>query len=120
MATPSFFRRCSRGENFFDVCGGERGSRLIEDEDLRLAGQRLGDFDHLTARQGKFTHGRGGVDVFCAGAGQCLKRQFALGLAVDQPIARRRICRNDVVGHSEIGNERQFLEDADNAMGIGL
>jgi hypothetical protein len=31
--------------------GGERGGRLVEDEDARTARQRLGDLDHLPARQ---------------------------------------------------------------------
>ncbi len=38
-------------EHFGDVSGGERRSRLVENEDARLASQRLGDLHHLPAGQ---------------------------------------------------------------------
>jgi hypothetical protein len=47
-------------------------------------------------------------------------RQRFLGLAplrppIDQSEATRRIADGDVVGHRQIGDEREFLEDAGNA-----
>ena len=38
-------------EDLGDVGGGQRRGRLVEDQDARLARQRLGDLDHLPARQ---------------------------------------------------------------------
>ncbi len=34
-----------------DVGGGERRGRLVEDQELGVAAERLGDLDHLAARQ---------------------------------------------------------------------
>ena len=42
---------------------GQRRGRLVEDQDARLAGQRLGDLDHLPARQRQVLDQRERMDV---------------------------------------------------------
>src|SRR5882724_2174529 len=40
----------------------------------------------------------------------------ALGGAIDQAEAARRVGDGDIVGHRQVGQQRQFLEDADDAL----
>ena len=59
------------------------------------------------------------MDVF----GACTQQRFLghapLRLAVDQPETARRVADCDVVRDREIGDQRQFLEDARDAGRIG-
>ena len=56
-----------------------------------LARQRLGDLDHLPARQRQVLDQRQRVDVGGAGAGERLLGDAALGAAVDHAEARGRV-----------------------------
>ncbi len=59
--------------DFFDVRARQGGGRLVEDEKLRLLAERLGDFDHLAARQRQIAHAQQRIDVLAADFGkQCL------------------------------------------------
>ena len=84
-----------------------------------LARQRLGDLDDLPARQRQVLDRRQRMDVLAAGARQRLLGDAALRPAVDQAEALRRIADDDIVGDRQVGNQRQLLEDADNAGGHG-
>ena len=42
--------------DLLDVGAGQRRSRLVEDQQLRLLAERLGDLDHLAARQRQVAH----------------------------------------------------------------
>ena len=66
------------GEDLGDVGGGQRRGRLVEDQDARLARQRLGDLDHLPARQRQVLDQRQRMDVLGAGARQRLLGDAAL------------------------------------------
>ena len=59
------------------------------------------------------------MNVVGAGTCQRLFSQPALGLAVDQPEAARRVADRDVVRHREVGYQRQFLKDAYDTGRIG-
>jgi len=107
------------GKNLGHVGRGERRRGLIKNQDARLAGQRLGDFHHLAARQGKVLHEGKGMNVFGSGPGQSLFGDLALPGAVNHAEARGRIADHDIVGDRKIGNEREFLKNADDACLIG-
>ena len=62
---------------------------------------------------------RVGVDVVAADARQRVLGDAALRPAVDHAEARGRVGDDDVVGHRQIGDQREFLEDADDAGGVG-
>ena len=79
------------GEDLGHVGGGQRRGRLVEDQDARLARQRLGDLDHLPARQRQVLDQRQRMDVVGAGARQRLLGDAALRPAVDQ-------CRSGAAG----------------------
>ena len=102
-------------EHLGDVRRGQRRGRLVENEDARLARQRLGDLDHLPARQRQILDRRQRMDVRRAGARERLLGDAPLRAPVDQAEAQRRIADRDVVGDREVGDQRQFLEDADDA-----
>ncbi len=106
-------------EHLGDVRRGQRRRRLVENEDTRVARQRLGDLDHLPARQRQIPDERHRVDVRRAGALERLLGDAPLRAPVDQAEALRRIADGDVVGDREIGDERQLLEDADDAGAVG-
>ena len=59
------------------------------------------------------------MDVLGAGARQRLLGDAALRAAVDQAEAARRIADRDVVGDRQVGDQRQFLEDAGDAGRVG-
>ena len=102
-------------EHFCDVGGRQRRRRLVEDEDAGLSRQRLGDLDDLAARQGQVLDQRHRVDVLGAGAGQRPLGEPPLRAPVDHAEPQGRMDERDVVGDREIGNQRQFLEDADDS-----
>ena len=55
------------------------------------------------------------MDVLGAGARQRCLGHAALRAPVDQAEAARRVADRDVVGDREVGDQRQLLEDADDA-----
>ena len=79
--------RLSTSKILVDVGGGQRRGRLVENENARLARQRLGDLDHLAARQRQVLDQRQGMDVPGTGARKRLFGNPALGL-------RGRSCRS--------------------------
>ena len=103
------------GEDLLDVGGGQGRGGLVEDEDARALGERLGDLDHLPAGERQVLDQRERVDVGGAGAGERLLGEAALGAAVDHAEAGGRPADDDVVGDREVGDERELLEDADDA-----
>ena len=102
-------------EHFADVRSGQRRRRLVEDENSGCARQRLGDLDHLPPRKGQILDEGHRVNVGRAGARERFLCEAALGAPVDEPEPDRRTADGDVVGDRQVGNERQLLEDADDA-----
>ena len=98
---------------------GQRRRRLVQNEDTRVARQRLGDLDHLSARQRQIPDERHRVDVRRAGALQRFLGDAPLRPPVDQSEPAGRVADGNIVGDREVGNERKLLEDADDAGAIG-
>ena len=103
------------GEHLGDVAGGERRGRLVKDEDARLPHQRLGDLDHLAARQRQVLDAGARMDLLGPGTRQRRLGEPTLRGAVDQPEALRRPRDGDIVGHRKVGHQRQLLEHAGDA-----
>ena len=76
--------------NLLDVDAGQRRSRLIEDEQLRLLSERLGDLHHLTARQRQIAHPKQRIDVLASDFGEQRLGPPALGARVDHAEALGR------------------------------
>ena len=93
----------------------QRRGRLVENENARSASQRLGDLDHLLARQRQILHQHVGMTVGRAGAVQRFLGEPALRPGVDHPQAARRVGEQNVFGDREVRNQRELLEDTDDA-----
>ena len=97
----------------FDVLCGQRRRGLVEDEQLGLLGQRLGDFHHLAARQRQVLDQFERMHVLAAHPLQQLHGARTLRLLVDEAAARRRAGHGKIVGNRHVGEQRELLEDAD-------
>ena len=96
-----------------DVGCGQGGGGFIENENVRIARQRFGDFDHLPARQRQVLHRASGWMSLAparASAFSAIRRCARRSMSPKRP---RRIADGDVVGHSQVRHQRKFLEDAD-------
>ena len=102
-------------EHFSHIGGGQRRRRLVEDENLGVARERLGDLDHLPARQRQILDRCQGMHVLGAGPGQRVFRHAALPRPVDQAEAAGRGAQEQIVGHRQVRHQREFLEHADDA-----
>ena len=81
---PVLSQLLEHGENLLDVGGGQRRGRLVEDQDLGVAGERLGDLDHLAPGQRELASRRVRMDVFGPDAGEERLGDPALLATVDQ------------------------------------
>ena len=57
-----------RPEKGGDLVVGQRGRRLVHQDDVRLPGQGLGDLDDLDLRDGEGAHRQGGIELGIEGA----------------------------------------------------
>ncbi len=94
----------------------ECGGRLVEDEEARVQGQRLGDFDLLLRRDPEMAHLGGGRGVEPE-AMQLLGRAPVHGLAVDTAAAHRHAPDEDVFGDRQIEKKPHLLVDETDAGG---
>ena len=116
---PFLAQALENDEHLRDIGGGQRRRRLVENENARIARQRLGDLHHLPARQRQILDQRQRMDVGRAGSLERFLGETPLRASVDHSEAARRIGDGDVVGDREVGDERQLLKDADDAGAIG-
>ena len=110
---PEFRKQAVDG---FHIAAGQRRRGFVENEHLRILAERLGDFDHLSARQRQLAHQRVGIDILALDPRQQFLGTAVLRPLVDQPEpGARRCCDGDVVGDRQVGHQRQFLKDTDDA-----
>ena len=69
-ATPCGLEVGEERVDGLDVAAGQRRGRLVEDQDDGVAADRLGDLDHLPARQAEVADQRARVDVLAGDAGE--------------------------------------------------
>ncbi len=98
---------------------GERGGGLVEDDEIGLAVERLGDLDELAFAGGELAH-RGARAAVEVEAGEQFGGDPLAGAAVDQAEAAREAVDEDVLGDGEIGEEVEFLVDEGDAGGGGV
>jgi hypothetical protein len=101
--------------DFLDVGAGQGRSRFVENEELGFLAERLGDLDHLAARQRQIAHAQQRIDVFAADFGEQRLRAASLRAGVDhaEPLRRRRY--RNIVGDRQVRHQGKFLKDADDA-----
>ena len=99
------------------VVEGRRG--LVEDEQLDLLGERLGDLDELLLADTEV------LDLGQRVLGQADPGEQLDGLAVgavpaDDPAGGGLVAEEDVLGDRQLGDQRQLLVDDDDAGGLAL
>ena len=91
----------------------EHRRRLVEDDDLDLARQRLGDLDHLLMRDGERAGPQRGIDVET-------ERGDQFGSAPPERAPgnnRSQFAEKDVLRHRQVRRQRQLLMDDGDALG---
>ncbi len=87
---------------------GQRGGRLVHDEQVGLAAERLGDFDALALGEAPVAHPGQRVQAHSEPRQQA--RRFALHRRAIQPSPARRLAAHaDVFGHGQIREREEFL-----------
>jgi hypothetical protein len=110
-------------EDLVDLVHVRRGQRrggLVQDQQLGIAAERLGDLDHLAARQGQVLDQLARMQVGATDPGQQVLGPAPLGAPVDETEAAGRRGDADVVGHRQVRQEGEFLEHADHAAARGV
>ena len=87
-----------QGVDLLDIRARQSGGRLVENEKLRPLAERLGDFDHLAARQRQLAYAKKRIDVFAADFGKQRVGALALRAGVDHAEALRGRGDGNVVG----------------------
>ena len=97
----------------------QRGGRFVEDQQLDLLGQRLGDLDQLLLADADIGDQRVGVfpepDLAQQLAGAPPRE-----VPVDHAEARLLVAEEDVLGDRQQRHQRQFLVDDDDADALGI
>ena len=97
---------------------GERGGRLIEHQDRRIEGKRLGDLDKLAAGERQRFHSRPGIDVAASGASEEIAGALVHCAPSDERTTKRLSPEEEVFRHCEIGEETQLLIDGRDAKAL--
>ncbi len=106
-------------EQHHDLVLGERGGRLIEDEDARVFRERLDDFDELPLPDAEVFAARGGIDLHLELLEQ--PARFAIHAPpVDEPEPARLVAEEDVLRHRHARHERELLVDDGDARAAGI
>ena len=122
MATPSARRAAQPVEQQLDLPAGDHGGRLVEDQQLGLVDQRLGDLDHLLVgdRQVPKPAICGSMSTpSLRSRSRCVAGACAYGRQGRSGCAARG--REDVLGHRQMRKQHEFLiDDVDaGALGVG-
>ena len=89
---------------------GSRG--FVEDEQLRLGGERLQNCDELARRDRQLVDRCVGVDASQREPLKSLEGPGPQALAIDRAKAGHRLTvEEDILGHRKVGDEGQLLED---------
>ena len=98
------------------VTRGQRRRGLVHDQHPRRSTQRLGEFHQLPARQGQVAHRHPRVDVRTADPRQQRFCSSTLRPMVDEAADARWTGDRDVIRDTQVRQQRQFLEHADEAV----
>ena len=97
----------------------QRRGRLVEDQQLDVLRQCLGDLDQLLLAHPELPHGRGRVLVEADPRHELHGAHVRL-VPVDQAALEHLIAEEEVLGDREIRNEGELLVDDDDAGALGI
>ena len=96
-------------EEMFGLGRGQGGGRLVEDEDARLGGERLGDGDQLALAEAQAADAEAWVEID-AGAVEQRARAAGHGAVVERaPAGHALLAEEEVDGDVEAGDEVELL-----------
>ena len=108
-ADPSCSQPRNNGEQSFDLAIGERGRRLVHNDDPRMPGQDFGDLNELLLPDGKLGHRNlEGHSQANSSKTRVARRSSA---RVDQTRARRLGAERDVCDRGQLRNQGELLID---------
>jgi hypothetical protein len=102
------------GEEVVAVVLVERGGRLVEDEELHVAREGLGDLDQLLLADAELLHPGGGIHVE-SHALEHLGRLLDALVELDETVLRDLVAELDVLEDGHVGHEGELLVDDGNA-----
>ena len=104
-----------------DVALGQRGGRLVHDQDARVVRQRAQDLDPLAVADGERADDLVGGEVVDLERGEQRLGLRPHGAPVDPAAAgARRMAEEDVLGDGEFGKEQQLLIDGRDPGALGF
>ena len=106
-------------EQLLDLRLGQRGGGLVEDDDLGLVGDGLGDLAHLLLADGQVAHLLGGIDLDA----QLLEELLGLLVhlrVVDEAALHELAADEDVLRNGQVVHHVQLLVNDDDARLLGL
>ena len=119
MATPARLQRPHALEQPQRFTFGQRGGRLVEDEQPGLLGQRAGDDDELLRGEVERRHRRIRIDIEPKVGERRLGAPQPLA-DVDHAPARRLVVERDVFGDGQVGNDVDLLRHQRDACRLGF
>jgi hypothetical protein len=114
MIAGDALRRAGRGcrsSRCAAVLVVQRRGRLVEDQQLHLLGQRLGDLDELLLADADVGDGVTGFSRRPDPAQQLRCRRGLVSVPVDQPARGALVAEEDVLGDGQVRHQRQLLVD---------
>ena len=106
-------------EEVVDLAGGEHRGGLVEDQDLRVAEQRLDQLDALLLADGQVADLRVGIDLEPVALGQ-LDDPGPGGAQVEERAPSQLVAQHDVLGDREHRDELEVLVHHPDALGDGV
>ena len=103
-------------EQVLGVVVVQRRRRLVEDQQLDLLGERLGDLDELLLADAELADGRD-RELVQAHPRQERGRLGVGAVPVDQAAVHPLVAEEDVLRDRQVGDQRELLVDDDDARG---
>ena len=103
-------------EEVLDLALGQRGGRLVHDENVGIVADRLGDLDHLPVGDGEVAHFRLGIDRNVEPLEQLLGALAHLVVAHEAEAVQRFAADPDVLGDRHEIHQVELLMDHGDAV----
>jgi hypothetical protein len=114
-------QRADDAEQLLDFVLGQRGCRLVHDDDARIEHHRLADLDQLLTGDRKIAGHFLGIDPHAEPGDDFCRTPAHLGLVDHAKTPVRRLpTEKDILGDRQAGYQSQFLEDGGNAGLLGI
>ena len=111
MPVPCGLERADDLKEMRDFLFGQRGSRLVHDQDVGVVRHRLGDFDHLPIGDAEVAHFGLGIDADVEPIEQFPRAPPHLVVPHEAQAVERLAANPDVFRHRHVIHQVEFLMD---------